>query len=330
MSGSIQGKANKPIRVLSIDGGGMRGIVPATILETFENLSGQPISALFDVMVGTSTGSILAVGLNVPAVDKPGPRYSAKDFVKMYVDLGAAIFHEDRSLLKVLDGITRPTYNPSGYEKILHDYFGDTTMAQLLGEVAVPSIELEDMYMHVFSRARGQKGKHSDYFVKQVIRAATAAPTYFPAASVASLDNSNKGTFVDAGVSTNNPGVLAFAETSMISDNQPCIFVSLGTGAITKPIPALKARNWGEVEWLKAIFDLQGEAQSSYAEVTIKEILQGKPGSSYHRYQVDLHQLPFSMDDTRPEHLNELRQSALAFASTKETEIRTLTSLLLS
>jgi len=319
---------NQSIRVLSIDGGGMRGIVPATILESFEQISGKPISALFDVMVGTSTGSILAVGLNVPAVGSSGPRYSASDFVKMYADLGSAIFHENRSMLKILDGITRPTYDPTGYEKILHDYFGDTTMAELLGEVAVPSIELEDMYMHVFSKARGRAGSHSDYCVKHVVRAATAAPTYFPAATVTSVDNANRGTFVDAGVSTNNPGVLAFAESRLMADNRPCIFVSLGTGALAKPLPVLQARKWGEVEWLKSIFDLQSEGQSSYTEATIKEILDGKPGSRYHRYQLDLHQLPFSMDDTRPEHLSELREATLAYTRTRESEFRDLVALL--
>jgi hypothetical protein len=82
------------------------------------------------------------------------------------------------------------------------------------------------------------------------------------------------------------------------------------------------------VEWLKSIFDLQSEGQSSYTEATIKEILDGKPGSRYHRYQLDLHQLPFSMDDTRPEHLSELREATLAYTRTRESEFRDLVALL--
>ncbi len=303
----------KCLRVLSIDGGGMRGIVPATFLERLENISGKSTAELFDVAVGTSTGSILAVGLNVPGEDGRA-RYTATDFVSMYKDLGAKIFHEDRSLLKVLDGITRPTYNPAGYEKILKDYFGATTMAELLSEVAVPSIELEDMSMHVFSRAKGLASASDNFHVPEVIRAATAAPTFFPAASLTSLDGKTRGTFVDAGVSTNNPSMLAFAETKTFSDTSPSIFVSLGTGALTKPINAMKARNWGEAEWIKSIFDLQSDAQASYTESVVREILEARRASYYHRFQVDLHQLPFAMDDTRPEHLEELRAAALRFA----------------
>jgi patatin-like phospholipase/acyl hydrolase len=315
-----QRSEDKPIRVLSLDGGGMRGIVPATFLEKLEELSGRRISDLFDVCVGTSTGSILSVGLNVPGENSKA-RYSASDFVDMYTNLGATIFHEDRSLLKVLDGVTRPTYDPSGYEKVLHDYFGDTAMSELICEVAVPSIELQDMKMHVFSKSKAHKDSGQDFFVRQVIRAATAAPTFFPAADVVSIDSSTKGTFVDAGLSTNNPGLLAFAETKLIHAERPCIFVSMGTGAITKPIDAMRARNWGEVEWLTAIFNLQGDAQSSYTDSTLR---------LYHRFQVDLHQLPFEMDDTGKEHLAELCQAAQKYIQQNINEIDSLVSALVA
>jgi uncharacterized protein len=328
MPAESEARGGKSLRVLSIDGGGMRGIVPATFLERLEALSNQRIADLFDVAVGTSTGSILAIGLNVPAADGR-PKYTATDFVNMYKNLGATIFHEDRRLLKVLDGVTRPTYDPAGYEKVLHDYFGDATMADLIVEVAAPSIELEDMYMHVFSRARARKGAGTNFLVREVIRAATAAPTYFPAATVSSIDESSSGTFVDAGVSTNNPGILAFAETAMVGESDSCIFVSLGTGLLTKPINAMKARNWGELEWLKVIFDLQGDAQASYTEVAIQEMLSGKAQSYYHRFQVDLHQLPFGMDDTRPDHIEALRQAARTYVDNNDEQIRALVKLLL-
>jgi len=317
----------KPIRILSIDGGGMRGIVPATFLERMEELSGKRIADLFDIAVGTSTGSILAVGLHVPD-ENQRPKYSATDFVNMYKDLGSSIFHEDRSILKFLDGISRPTYDPKSYEKILEDYFGDTTISQLLSEVVVPSIELENMDMHIFSKKKGVLSDANNFHVKHIIRAATAAPTYFPAACVSSLDKSTNGTFVDAGVSTNNPAMLAITESDLFMNNRPCVFVSLGTGAITKPIDAIKAKKWGEIEWLHAIFDLQGDAQSSYTDSNIKYIMESRQGSCYHRFQVDMHQLPFRMDDTAPKHLAEIRQASLEYVDKNEAKIRKLLDLL--
>ena len=321
--------SSTPLRILCIDGGGMRGIIPATFLQKLEELTGKGISDLFDIAVGTSTGSILAVGLNVPDIDDPSrPRYTALDFVKMYQNLGSTIFHEDKKLFKILDGVTHPTYNPAGYEKILKDYFGDSTMADSLSEVAVPSIQLEDMRMHVFSKAKARKSKSDNFQVRHVIRAATAAPTYFPSARVSNVDSNFVGTFLDAGVSTNNPGMLALAETSTLNESRPCIYVSLGTGQIIKPLDVVKASNWGELEWIKSIFDLQSDAQSSYTEATVTELLSGKEGSSYHRYQIDLHDLPQNMDDTKQVDLQKLRDASLAQVDKQIDSLKALANLL--
>lgn len=307
--------AGLAIRVLSVDGGGMRGIVPATFLESIEKISGRGVAELFDVMVGTSTGAILTVGLTV-ANENNKPKYTATDFIKLYQEMGDVIFHKDRSLLEVLDGVTRPSYDPSGYEKLLKDYFAEAILSQSITELAVPSIELEDMNMHIFTRYNAKKDTQHDFKVRELIRAATAAPTYFPAAKVSSIDGKMSGTFVDAGLSTNNPGMIALAEAKTLAADADILFVSLGTGAITKPIDAMKAKTWGEVEWIKSIFDLQGDAQSSYTETVISTFLKSNKNNRYHRFQIDLHQLPFQLDDTKPEHIEELRLAAVK--STKE------------
>lgn len=319
----------RPLRILCIDGGGMRGIIPATFLQKLEELTGKGIADLFDIAVGTSTGSILSVGLNVPSTEDPTkPRYTALDFVHMYQNLGSSIFHEDKKLFKILDGVTHPTYDPVGYEKILSDYFGESTLADLLSEVAVPSIELEDMRMHIFSKAKAKKSDSDNYHVRNVIRAATAAPTYFPSARVSNVGSDFTGTFLDAGVSTNNPGLLALAETSTLSETRPCIFVSLGTGQIKKPLDVVKASNWGELEWIKCIFDLQSDAQASYTEETVIEMLSGKPDSSYHRYQIDLHDLPQNMDDTKKDDLQKLCDASLAEVERQLSSLQALADLL--
>ena len=322
--------AGKPIRVLSIDGGGMRGVVPATFLDAMETLSGLGIAELFDVVTGTSTGAILAVGLTV-AGEKNKPKYKSTDFIKLYQDMGGVIFHKDRSMLEVLDGITRPSYDPVGYENLLKEYFADAKLSEAITELAVPSIELEDMNMHIFTRANARKSSSHDVEVRELIRAATAAPTYFPAANVNNADGKTMGTFVDAGLSTNNPAIIALAEAKALVAGQAAdyLIVSLGTGAITKPIVAMKAKNWGEVEWIKSIFDLQGDAQSSYTETAVSTFLEGNDNSAYHRFQVDLHKLPFQLDDTKPEHIEELREAAVKSVSDQLDIIKQLTQNLM-
>jgi len=88
-----------PIRILSIDGGGIRGIIPALVLARIEQLTNRPIAQLFDLVAGTSTGGILALGLTIPKF--PGrPLYRAKEFVSMFEHEGPRIF--SRSMVRTL------------------------------------------------------------------------------------------------------------------------------------------------------------------------------------------------------------------------------------
>ena len=86
-----QTTGNPPRRVLSIDGGGIRGIIPAMVVAHIERKMGRPAHELFDLMVGTSTGGILALGLSRPGARRPA-QFSARWVVKLYEEQGANIF----------------------------------------------------------------------------------------------------------------------------------------------------------------------------------------------------------------------------------------------
>ena len=85
-------KKNKLYKILSIDGGGIRGIIPALVLVEIEKRTGKPIHELFDLVAGTSTGGIIAVGLNIPDEKTGKARYAAKDVVKLFQNRGQMIF----------------------------------------------------------------------------------------------------------------------------------------------------------------------------------------------------------------------------------------------
>jgi uncharacterized protein len=300
---------NSPCRVLSIDGGGMRGIVPATILAELERQTGKLVPELFDVVVGTSTGSMLAVGLTLP--DEQGrPKYKAADFIDMYKHLGARIFHKKRSMLRFFKDLLRPAYPADGIEGVLREYYGDVKMSELLCDVSVPSINLDSMHMHVFSTCKAQEDASWDFYVRDVVRAATAAETYFPAVKITSIDGTRSGTYVDAGLSTNNPAILGLSEAGLLQHNRSCFCVSLGTGQLAKPVDAARAVEWGEVQWLHALLTMQSNAQASFTSLVIERFLEKQPGSDFHRCQLDLHEFPYPMDDTRLEHLQHYEDSA--------------------
>ncbi|HEY9608907.1 patatin-like phospholipase family protein, partial [Allocoleopsis sp.] len=112
-------------KILSIDGGGIRGIVPAKILAEIEKQTKKPISSLFDLIAGTSTGGILAAGLTLPKPNTKEPKYTAEDLIKIYRERGGEIFYEPflEKIMK-LDDISRPKYSSDGRDKVLKEFFG--------------------------------------------------------------------------------------------------------------------------------------------------------------------------------------------------------------
>src|SRR4029078_3479942 len=162
------------IRVLSIDGGGIRGIIPATVLESIEERTGKRISDLFDLITGTSTGGLLALGLVAPGASGT-PMYTASDLVEFYVQKGHAIFA--RSLphrIVALADLAEEKYQAAGIEETLHSYFDDLMLSQATTHVLVTSYEIEQRMPFFFRSSRAaDAAKHPgyDFLMRDVARA---------------------------------------------------------------------------------------------------------------------------------------------------------------
>jgi patatin-like phospholipase/acyl hydrolase len=129
--------ADEIIRILSIDGGGVRGIIPARLLQRIEESIGELASTLFHLIAGTSTGGILGCGL---AKGKP-----AREIGDLYAKRGGEIFH--RSLwdkVTTIDGLSNPDYDPTPLETILGEELGGTWLSEGRGaELMVPSYAIQ-------------------------------------------------------------------------------------------------------------------------------------------------------------------------------------------
>jgi uncharacterized protein len=324
---SLASPNSSPIRVLSIDGGGMRGIIPALVLRELEGLTGKRISELFDVVVGTSTGALLSAGITVS--DPEGkPRYSADDLVSVYENYGSYIFTKGRGVRQFVHNLSRPMYDPSHFEGILERYFSDALLSECLVELAIPSISFEDHGMDVFSRREARVNSSRNYLIKDVVRAATAAPTFFPAARITSLNNERTGHFIDAGISSNNPSLLGFSEAKLLDKDAPVICVSLGTGKAPASIDPEKATNWGELEWALALLDMQGEGQSTFTTDVLSRLLVHNHDILF-RFQVNLEEIPPQMDIATAEHTNALKKRTLAEIEKRKQEIENIATQLL-
>src|SRR5436305_3588560 len=163
--------------ILSIDGGGIRGIIPALVLAHIEQQTGAAIADLFDVVAGTSTGGILALGLTCPGPDGR-PRYSAQDLAAVYEDEGSKIFPHE--FLGIVRQLFRPKYPSRGRREVLSGKLGDARLKDALAEVIVTAYDIQVRRPVFFRKALAVSEPASrDFPIWEVAMATSAAPTYF-------------------------------------------------------------------------------------------------------------------------------------------------------
>jgi len=294
-------------KILSIDGGGIRGIIPAMVLAKIEEMTKQPICKLFDMIAGTSTGGILALGLTKPNRLK-SPEFKANDFIKLYSQEGKIIFgnclpHKICSLY----GITNSKYKSDGIESVLKEYFGCTMLSQALTEVFITAYETELRSPFFFrSRlAKAPQNKDYDFEMWQVGRATSAAPTYFAPFKLKSDTNKGYYSLIDGGVYANNPSVCAYAEMkSVYEENADIMMLSIGTGELTRSIDYEKIKNWGVLKWAQPMFGIGMDGVNDTAEYQMRQIM---PKNRHYRLQVNLAELSKDeMDNASDKNIHEL------------------------
>ncbi len=290
-------------RILSIDGGGIRGIIPAVVLAELERRSGKRVHQLFDMFAGTSTGGILSLALSQPGSDGMA-RWEAREIVDLYIERGPDIF--DRSLLhqiRAVGSILDEKYSDTGLEKVLKQYFGDTRLSQALVEVLVTAYELEGRDAFFFKRRKAVTTPgEDDYPIWQVARATAAAPTYFEPLKLETPSIAGYYALVDGGVFANNPAMCAYADAHRFEEGADIVLVSLGTGQLERPIHYDDAKDWGMLEWARPVLDVVFDG---IADTTDYELRQLMNDDRYFRLQTTLIGSD-EMDDASPDNTRAL------------------------
>jgi patatin-like phospholipase/acyl hydrolase len=326
---------NRPYRILSIDGGGIRGLIPALVLAELERQTGRAVADCFDLIAGTSTGGILALGLTRPG-EGGRPKYQAQDLANLYLREGPRIFDESfgRHLTNPM-GLRVAKYPPSGIEGVLTDYFGETMLKEALTEVLVTAYDIEQRDAFFYRRRRALEEARYDVPMRVAARATSAAPTYFEPALV--LWPTGRDVLVDGGVFANNPAMCAYADawrtltqTGRITED--ILLVSLGTGLHTEPYAYEKAKGWGVAGWAKPVLDVIFDGVADTVDYQLRQLLPagGDGVPRYHRFQASLNAELSAMDDTSPEHLEGLRRAAEGILQNQNAEIAALARRLAS
>lgn len=280
-------------RILAIDGGGIRGVIPATVLRHVEAQLGRPVAGAFHMVAGTSAGGIIAVGLT-----RPDPLPAAR-LVDLYAARGREIF--SRSAWKSigsLRGVADERYGHAPLERILAELLGDAKLSDVPQDLLVTAYEIERRQPLLFKswKARGRElesgetALQRDFLLRDVARATSAAPTYFEPAPVRSLAG-DVLYLIDGGVYANNPGMCALASARRLYPDADGYFVvSLGTGELERPIPYASAKDWGDAGWLRSVLSVIFDGVSDTVDYQLAQELPGP--DSYVRLQIGLGPVP--------------------------------------
>lgn len=284
-------------RVLSIDGGGIRGLLPALVLAELERLAGHPVHRLFDLIAGTSTGGLLACGLTAPDPEaRDRARWTAADLAELYRVEGPRIF--DRSLVRTVTtaaGMLEERYSAGPIEDILDRYLGSARLSESLTPLLLTAYDLEHRNPFFFKTWNAIDRDGYDYDLKVAARATSAAPTYFEPARVETAGK--VFSLVDGGVFANNPAMCAYAEVRRRFPSERVVVVSLGTGQLTKEISHEAAAGWGLLHWVRPLIDIVFDGVSDATDYQLDHVC----GADHHRFRIKLPRgASDHLDDTSP------------------------------
>ena len=334
-------------KILSIDGGGIRGIIPAIILAEVEKRTGKRICEMFDLIAGTSTGGILAVGLAKPHPFHPQmPHYTAENLIDWYRQEGERIFYEPLAeRLTKADDFMKPKYSAKGRDEVLTEYLGDTCLKKALTGVFLTSydIELRMPIIFVSNQQAEIKGESfrkicTGFTMKEAAMATSAAPSFFEPYHLPTIQTpTGFYTLVDGGVFATNPTSLAIMEAVITAQKageklaiDEILVVSLGTGSMTRKYPYEQAKNWGLLGWVEPLINILMDGLSESVASQLEQLLpqaQGYP-KLYYRFQAPLTEANDNLDDASPDNIRKLEALAKRIIAERERDLDEMCELI--
>ena len=267
-------------KILSVDGGGIRGFIPAIWLREIEMELKRPISSLFDMVAGTSTGAIIAAALTLP--DKKNdkiPLYTTEDVLNLYINEAKHIFKEYGRY-----PLVHQKYTDDVRSKLFRKYFQTYRLKDSLADLVIPSINDHNKTSTFKFTSFGAKlHERKNFYYYDVVMATTAAPTYFQPHKIENFD----GGFLDGGLTINNPSEIAYERALKHYGNEikdQIYLLSLGTGNfVPEPhFPSFNPFYSSRAYWAMALKDFV----FSPVEGDVEEKMSTYLGDRYHRLQV--------------------------------------------
>lgn len=367
--------AHRPaLKILSIDGGGIRGVIPCRILAYIEKqlaIKSQlynrydipALSNVFNLLAGTSTGGIIALGLSTKNA-KTNQAFTAKEMLDLYEKNGNFIFQKRKfsflswlsSSFEIGKQAFQKPYLSENIEKILKEYFGEMHLCDCLTNVLITSHDIKSGRPYYFSSRLGKMREEENHLLREVARSTSAAPTFFQP-NVTQDANNYDLVLIDGGVLANNPSVLAYAEAKEIykeiqkedtklmdtkgfepdvmpdNDDLPFYMLSIGTGKIQKKLDVnalsksgTQAKNWIDPLLNDVFMNSVAESNDYVMQYLLPPYVDKTP--RYQRINIDVPEELSEMDN--PNNMGKLIALAEEYINKNEELLNEICNILIS
>ena len=290
LSNLFNKKKEKPKKIVSFDGGGVRVIAGIVFLKKLEVESGKKISDIFDMFVGTSAGAFNAACLAHGEMSADElKRYWSKDYLDRIME--TSFFWDQASLIQA-----RPRYETKGRVKVLQEIFGNATLGDSRKPLVTICYDIEERSHVIHSSDITPNITYID-----AVCASSAAPMYFP-----TYQMENGSWMIDGGVVTNNPTLIGFNHAKKFFNTNNIKVLSIGAGLNKQKISGKTSSKWGGVGWLRN--DIMGMMLDSEIHNDIaKDII----NSNYLRINSPIGKINKMLDDDSEENLEKIHLMGL-------------------
>jgi patatin-like phospholipase/acyl hydrolase len=257
----------------------------------------------------------------------------------LYEDQGDDIYAYDsltQGIAKISSIMFGPAYDDDNLEDILHSYFGEMRLSELLKPSLITAYDIEKRQAKLFTSLDAKRSESHDFYLRDVVRATSAAPSYFTPAEIKSISG-GKYALIDGAVFANNPTMCALTEARKIDFSQvtknpekpncpkpeQLFILSLGTGSTRQPYKFEEAKNFKSQNWTKPLLDIVMSSNSEITAYQVGKIYEKKsirngnvPPENYVRIDINLSNEMISPDmaDASADNINQLKDIAYRLA----------------
>lgn len=280
----------KNLNILSINGGGIRGLIALQQLVKLEEICGVKLNEKFHLISGTSTGGIIAVML---AIGK-----SPKELLKIYTEHGDKIF--EKRFLRF--GIFTAKYGSTYFEKLIESYVGNMRLSDLSNDITIPAYNASKEELVLFKSKKARENSSHDFYLRDVIRATASAPSFFKAHKI------DGDYYIDGGMIINNPAQITFTEArklnKVLPEPQRINCIAFSTGTIKDPLTENKV-SAGMLGWASPSVNMLLKNQDKVTHYFLTEMFQEENGL-YMRCDSFVDKSDGSIDNARRENINNM------------------------